>query len=482
MKRMMLVWVMMLCLLPLGARAEEETAPALYPIRENGLWGFMNMAGEVVIEPQWKQVQRFAGDYALVTTLESQYGLIDRCGQYVVEPQEHLRILQFDEVWELEIWGTENDGVGFFDKASGFCMPPDSEYMSLLNWYEDGSGPIPVMNRDEKIGYLDRQNGEVVIPFIYDEVSESIGFYNGYSIATTVSRDGPNERLQFHLIDRSGTEVCFPDGIYACGDVSEDRLVVCGSNGYGLAKPDGSIVVEPIYSAMSWPEEGVIGFQELKDGAYFSGHMDLDGNIIVPAIYRLSDDVRHEPSDDVYWFDHGYAFFDDYAAEGEWPDNCRSVILDKAGNEVLSMPYRMNDGRLITLKLWIGNDVTEAGLIWYKVCDHDSDYNKVYDEGVHYGLIWIHDGTWEFLTDPVFEKIKDHFPDGFYSVYGNYFTEGLQEVCVDGFWGYIDETAQWVIPPQYDKAASFSDGLALVEKDGKLMYIDHSGAVVWEER
>ena len=25
------------------------------------------------------------------------------------------------------------------------------------------------------------------------------------------------------------------------------------------------------------------------------------------------------------------------------------------------------------------------------------------------------------------------------------------------------------------------DGLALVEKDGKLMYIDHGGAVVWEE-
>ena len=26
------------------------------------------------------------------------------------------------------------------------------------------------------------------------------------------------------------------------------------------------------------------------------------------------------------------------------------------------------------------------------------------------------------------------------------------------------------------------DGPAWVEKDGKLMYIDHSGAVVWEER
>ena len=51
----------------------------------------------------------------------------------------------------------------------------------------------------------------------------------------------------------------------------------------------------------------------------------------------------------------------------------------------------------------------------------------------------------------------------------------------NGLWGYIDEQAQWVIPAQYDSADNFRDGLALVEKDGKLMYIDRSGAVVWEE-
>ena len=29
--------------------------------------------------------------------------------------------------------------------------------------------------------------------------------------------------------------------------------------------------------------------------------------------------------------------------------------------------------------------------------------------------------------------------------------------------------------------SEFRDGLALVEKDGKLAYIDHDGAVVWRE-
>ena len=46
MKRLMLAYVMILCLMPLGAWAEEETATALYPIRENGLWGYMDRAGK----------------------------------------------------------------------------------------------------------------------------------------------------------------------------------------------------------------------------------------------------------------------------------------------------------------------------------------------------------------------------------------------------------------------------------------------------
>ena len=62
MKRLMLVWVLILCLVPLGGWAEEESAPALYPIRENGLWGYMNQAGEVVIEPQWITAEAFSDD------------------------------------------------------------------------------------------------------------------------------------------------------------------------------------------------------------------------------------------------------------------------------------------------------------------------------------------------------------------------------------------------------------------------------------
>ena len=34
----------------------------------------------------------------------------------------------------------------------------------------------------------------------------------------------------------------------------------------------------------------------------------------------------------------------------------------------------------------------------------------------------------------------------------------------------------------FDRAEPFQDGRALVEKDGKLRYIDHDGTIMWEEK
>ena len=38
---------------------EQSDYDALYPIRENGLWGYMNRTGETVIAPQWEYADSF---------------------------------------------------------------------------------------------------------------------------------------------------------------------------------------------------------------------------------------------------------------------------------------------------------------------------------------------------------------------------------------------------------------------------------------
>ena len=46
----LIIFMMILCLIPFNSCAEEKSA--LFPIRENGLWGYINRSGETVIAPQ----------------------------------------------------------------------------------------------------------------------------------------------------------------------------------------------------------------------------------------------------------------------------------------------------------------------------------------------------------------------------------------------------------------------------------------------
>ena len=69
------------------------------------------------------------------------------------------------------------------------------------------------------------------------------------------------------------------------------------------------------------------------------------------------------------------------------------------------------------------------------------------------------------------------------------FAEGLGEVCVviDGedIWGYINENAEWVIPPQFKSTREFTaDGIARVTEyeTGKEGYITRDGRWISDER
>jgi hypothetical protein len=55
------------------------------------------------------------------------------------------------------------------------------------------------------------------------------------------------------------------------------------------------------------------------------------------------------------------------------------------------------------------------------------------------------------------------------------FKEGLAKVKLNGKWGFIDKTGKVIVPPKYDDAWSFSEGLAKVKLNGKWGFIDKTG-------
>ena len=57
------------------------------------------------------------------------------------------------------------------------------------------------------------------------------------------------------------------------------------------------------------------------------------------------------------------------------------------------------------------------------------------------------------------------------------FSEGLAYM-EQGKLGFIDKAGKQVIPPKYNDAQPFSEGLAVVRLEGKYGYIDRSGKMV----
>jgi WG containing repeat len=74
---------------------------------------------------------------------------------------------------------------------------------------------------------------------------------------------------------------------------------------------------------------------------------------------------------------------------------------------------------------------------------------------------------------------KTVIPPQFDLAYG--FSEGLAAVQIDKKWGYIEITGKMVIPLQeFWSVKPFHNGLAEVQtKNGSIGYIDRSGKYVW---
>ena len=418
----------------------QEPLPALYPIRENGRWGYMNRAGDVVIAPRWARAWPFEGGTALVSTGEDDlcYGLIDRQAEWVLEPEYDIYPMDYlgrTPETGYGLYAVFKDGqMGYFDRNTGF--------FSGLRWTDvwDAYTESPLLAvRDpetDATGYVDRASGEQVIPGLYHTFYPAL-FYEGIAVVEYEDEEwyGDGDPGGF-MIDETGTVIPLPEGITAV---------------YGARAACGRVAVED------------------KNGQ--KGYADLRGRVVIPPQYLYADDFCEDRAAV-------------QAAEGEW------AIIGLDGKTILeNLTARPDDyhggvvtaeqngtracfdaeGRLLPNRT---PDMLEAGdgLFWMPAGGTDQPNC--------YWWSWrLTDGEGHVLS----EAVQLDYPvfDG----NGGSFFHGLQPVGDGlGHWGYMNRQGEMAIPCRYDSADPFRDGLALVVKDGKLMYIDPSGAVVWEER
>jgi hypothetical protein len=286
------------------------------------------------------------------------------------------------------------------------------------------------VEKDGQSGFID-QTGKVVIPFQFDRAS---GFYDGLALVTRKDKK--------YFIDVTG-RVLFEAKYDVIRSFSEG---LCAVNIGEKTIPNIGLISEP----GKW------------------GYIDKTGKLAIPMKYTHAEN-----------FSEGLAAIKD-GDKGAFIDHSEKIVFEVPLDVTLGFHEGLvgvlNHG---TLAYFDRNGKQISPPLGYGPSSHSFSEGLVPVEIK--GKTGFMDRTGKILIEPQFEDAED-------------FSEGLAPVKLrsdettwcpsapsgsrKGFtmkWGYIDKTGKIVIPPQYESAAPFSEGLGAINQCDEGFFIDKTG-------
>lgn len=269
---------------------KESNAEGRFPIYEDAAWGFIDQNGQIVIEPQFKDVSNFSeGLAAFKSVHDGRWGYVNQNGDIVVEPVFDSASPFFDGR-AIVIKGQQ----GVIDKAGNLVVDPVQKRITKFsrnrafilvgnNWkLIDDQGDYVTQNSFKQVGTF----REGLAPFH--------GFNNDYSISGYINTDGETEIL---LEDEISVNI---DGLagffHQRALVYKHRLNLFDWNfggpdsarqrAYGLINPQGEIAVKPQYDYIDIQSECLAVV--LIGDRY--GATDLNGNVLIPLTFSYIGD------------------------------------------------------------------------------------------------------------------------------------------------------------------------------------------------
>jgi hypothetical protein len=229
---------------PAGNRLSQNKSPvlfqgALYPVRQQNKWGYMNSDSKVVIAPVFEDADDFYEELAAVSMTRQDnnaplFGYINTVGKLKVDYR--------------------------YEKAGRF------------------SEGLAAVVRNRKYGFIDA-TGQQVVPLIYEEVSS---FSEGLAV---VKKDGKNG-----FIDKHGNMVIQPQFVRACwvSDFKEglSPVYVEQNDQGGYIDSTGNFIIPPAYDYAGPFSEGLALVKPAGNPAY--GYIDHKGTWVIQPKYELS--------------------------------------------------------------------------------------------------------------------------------------------------------------------------------------------------
>lgn len=270
---------------PPVADEKTESDGELIPFAQNLgfdlVYGYMDEAGNVVIQPQHGSAESFlACGLAVVGDTNGKLGLIDRAGEFVVSPEADF-ITYGDGVFIAQIYGEGTVARAYDEKGEFLFEKPDYIYP-----FSDGLSRV--YREDGSAGYIDK-SGNMVLELPYKEfsifldgVARVSNKYGGPTILIDKQGNDLTDKLS------SGLRMVEENSLFGYEDMDGNRVIeprfriaepfrngfaivaVDGVNtSYGIIDTQGNYVLEPEYCVIRRARNGsfIVG-EKLKEDVY----------------------------------------------------------------------------------------------------------------------------------------------------------------------------------------------------------------------
>lgn len=253
----------------------------LFPAKQNGLYGYIDGNGNMVIKPQFEDAEEFFEGLAAVE-LNDKYGFIDKRGNMVIQPRfENISGFMhrgFSEGRAIVRLGKDNYNV--IDR-SGEIISKDTHYDCIILNYSEGLCPVIIGDRG---CYIDT-SGKMVIGPRFEVTRE---FTEGLAVVELDGKRGFIDKTgAIQITPRFYNAEPFSEGLSAVSKLEEKKGLFGRPKGvyiegkYGYINKNGDTVIEHRYDKARPFHEGLASVK--VDERW--GFIDRMGNTVIAARY-----------------------------------------------------------------------------------------------------------------------------------------------------------------------------------------------------
>lgn len=427
----------------------------LYRVQENGLYGYVDSLGHVIIKPQYKYASSFSEDgYALIIsnahlikydsssrnkknveeddlldTLSITYGYINNKNILVVDTTNVIKkpFIELERYWDLNM-----PPEVFVDKFNSGSLPFRSEIFSELGLNEGK--------------YLFQDSKTLLLG--YKNIKDEIVIKPKYEYGKSFYKDRTFVAIPFDsLVLKSNSNVNYMMNSFKLID-STDNLVV--DNAWFKVAPFNK-------EGLTWVSVAAVDPTDKFSQDW--QQIDLNGKTMIGPIPGERSSIYNNYNSEKLYIYHfliyDYSFYSFIDDNGRWitdtnHDNELSISLTEDGiTEVYTDVCPFSEG-LAAVKLF---NKTKERAVWTFI---DKDLN--HKLGEYDSIITFSEGLSGVQE---FNEIYPH--------YGN--------------WGYIDKNSDVIIPYKFSEVGRFKHGLAYAKISGSTYdlegLINKKGEFVW---